>query len=136
MKLLSMALITALLSTAAMAKSVDGDKATALRTALIKSGAEAKIHMEASVVSVTNVKCSQEGGIVLLPLKCSFVDTSSGRLEESEGKNAQALATAMTSAGVKSASVREGEHTSFKVAAKSIECITMAMHHVISCDIK
>jgi hypothetical protein len=119
-----------------MAKSVDGSQATSLRAALIKSGAETKIFTEGSLVSVTNVKCAQEGGIVLLPLKCSFIDKLSGRLEESEGKNAQSLASAMTSAGIKSASIREGEHTSFRVAAKSIECSTMAMHHVNSCEIK
>src|SRR5438067_510492 len=136
MKLFSIALIFTAFSTGVMAKTVDGNMATNLRAALIKSGAETKIFTEASLVSVTNVKCAQEGGIVLLPLKCSFVDKLSGRLEESEGKNAQSLATAMTSAGIKSASIREGEHTSFKVAAKSIECSTMAMHHVNSCEIK
>lgn len=135
-KFISIAVASALISTSLMASTVNGNVAVNLRSALIKAGAEVKVMTDASFLNVSSVKCGQEGGIVLLPLKCEFVDKSSGRLEEVNGDKAEALAKALEAAGIKSVSTRSGELTTLKITAKSIDCSTMAIPQMVSCEIK
>lgn len=134
-KLLTIATLS-ILATSAFASNVNGTQAANLRTALIKAGAEVKVMTDASFVSVKNVNCNQEGGFVLLPLKCSFVDTSSGRLEEVTGSKANDLLAALKEAGVKVSVLRQAERTSLKATVKSVSCSTMAIHSMIGCELQ
>ncbi|MBC7538202.1 MAG: hypothetical protein H7281_05235 [Bacteriovorax sp.] len=119
----------------AFALTVNGNNALNLHNALKNAGAEVKIYTDASFLSVSKVKCVQESGFVLLPMKCSFVDKSSGRLEEVNGALASSLSSALLKSGLKAVLFRAGELSTSTTSAKVIECSTAAVPRLINCEI-
>ena len=127
--------LMALISTQSFAGTINGAKAANLRKALISAGAVAKVYTDASIVQVTRVNCAQNGGIILLPLKCQFIED--GRLVEvAAGAKSEILAKALNEAGAKTISSRMAERTTYQVSAKSVECSTMVVPSMIGCTVK
>jgi hypothetical protein len=132
--LILLSLLASNLSFAATS-NINGDSALKLRKALIDAGATAKIMTDASFVSVSSIECKQEGGFVLLPPKCEFVEE--GRLVTvDQGTKSAKLVKALNDAGIKTVNTRIAELSVSKTSAKSISCSTMAIHRMVGCEIK
>lgn len=135
MKLL-LTIATFSLSLNTFALTLDGVQAANLRKVLIASGAENEIRVDASFVSVSNISCSQEGGFVLLPYNCKFIDNNSGRQVELQGPKAEYLNTALIQSNIKPMISSFGELSKKYIAAKSIQCFSTMMPNIPSCEIK
>lgn len=135
MKTFITVILTLSLTKNVFAVVVNGIQASNLRTQLIEVGAEAQVLTDASFVNVKNVLCHQDGGFLLSPMKCEFVDENSGRLEEVMGKDAEKLNTSLKNAGAAVSFLRNGELTLYKAKAKSISCSTSAIPRLVSCEL-
>jgi hypothetical protein len=112
------------LTAQSFAFTVNSSKALDLRAALIGAGSEVFQEIEMSVLEVKNLTCVEEGGFVLLPLKCHFEDVNSTELKEVMGNKAQKLNAALLKSGLKTTSYRAGELSRISLNAKSIKCTT------------
>ena len=131
--------ITAILSgimaaTSVSAFTINGDSAVALRNSLVGAGATVHFYTEASALSVEKVKCAQESGFVLLPVKCQFIQDGSLIEVNSEGA-ANSLVDTLRLVGVPVNELRMGELSRTIISARSIQCSTNINFHIFSCVI-
>jgi hypothetical protein len=131
----SLLLLATLISANSFAATVSGSKALTLRKALLDTGATAKLYSDATFLSVTNVVCIQNSGIVLLPFKCQYVEE--GRLIEADlGKEANNLANALKDAGAKVVNFKAAELARVTVSAKSVDCSSSSVPKTMQCTVK
>ena len=120
--------------TSVNASTVSGNIALNLRASLIKAGATAHVYTDASFVKVDKVTCSQEGGFLLMPIKCQFIEE--GRLVDVDaGPIANSLESALRLAGATENTNHLGEYSKRVVIAKAVECSTSMMPRFMSCTI-
>ena len=135
---LLIAITTVFLSAQAFATgtTLNEELSIKLRTALVNSGAEVETRVETSYLSIKQLNCSIDGGFLLMPLKCSFVDVNSTREIEVTGDKAEAIRTALLAAGLKEAHFRQGERSSDWVGANAVSCnTTFFRRSIIACTI-
>jgi hypothetical protein len=134
-KILSTAFVATFLSTSIFANTFTISNASGVWNALVKSGAEEHGMVDTSSLKVSNLICDQEGGFVLLPMKCQFQDLNSGKFEEVSGPKAVALSNILNKSGVPFLYSRMGELSHNSLSVKKISCADIVVTHAITCTI-
>ena len=132
---LAASLVTTFLSTSIFANTLAVSNASGLWSALVKSGAEEQGMVDTSSLKVSNLVCDQEGGFVLLPMKCQFHDLNSGKFEEVTGPKAVTLSNVLNKSGVQFLNSRMGELSHNSISAKKIVCSDIVVTRSVTCSI-
>ena len=133
--LISTILTASTMVTSVSASTISGNLALNLRSSLLSAGAIPQVYTDATFVKVDKMNCTQEGGFLLMPVKCQFIEN--GRLIEVEaGNKSDALVKVLKSVGAKEISRQTGEYSKRVILVRAIECSTSMVPNFESCTLK